>query len=212
MKMTGKVILACVSMLGCTGAFAAENAGAGIDWKARLPEIRSVVQQTFPRETAEAHYPASISRTADLTGTGESEALVDLGSGEYTDEFTVVRMEGDTPVVARFRSGKDEKAAPMVFLSGQSEGKGEAVELRPREHVIYTGHWLVSGTGNGMKVKKCHGEAYEWDAESKSFSLSKKMGKVLTREFCQKLVADAAKAQQVPGPEDPAKPAAQKLD
>lgn len=203
-KMTGKVVLACVWMLSSTGAFAAEDAGVGIDWKARLPEVQSAVRESFPKEAAEAHYPASISRTADLTGKGESEALVDLGSGGYTEEFTVVRMEGDKPVVAKF-GDKDDKASPKVFFEGFSDGNGTAVKLVPQQHVVFSGHWSVNGT----KVKRCGGEAYAWDALSKSFKLSRKAGKELTREFCQGVVADAAKTSGIKDGSGVTRPASQ---
>ena len=179
------------------------------DWKGMMPQVRAVVKQAFPKETEEAHYPASISRTVDLTGRGAGEALVDLGSGEYTDELTVLRMEAGNPVLARFRGKeKDDKPLPKVFLSGMSEGKGEALELKPKDHAIYTGHWIV----NGAKVKKCHGEAYAWDAESKSFSLDRKMTKDMTKEFCQRVVADGVKPQVNTARDDPAKMGSQKAD
>jgi hypothetical protein len=179
------------------------------DWKGMMPQVRVVVKQTFPKETAEAHYPASISRTVDLTGRGAGEALVDLGSGEYTDKFTVLRMEGNNPVPARFRGkDKDDKAIPRIFLSGMSEGKGEALELKPKDHAVYLGHWMV----NGAKVKHCHGEAYAWDTESKSFSLDRKMTKDMTKEFCQRVAADGVKPAVNMAHEDPAKVGSQKLD
>lgn len=187
--MTGKIVLAFASMLGSAGAFAADNAPTAVDWKSMLPAVQSVVRQQFPKEAAQAHYLPSISRTADVTGRGMSEALVSLGSGGYTDELTLVRMEGDQPVVARFREGKDEKATPKIFLDGFSEGNGEAVKFMPQEHVVYSGHWTVNGT----KVKKCRGEAYEWDASAKNFTLNKKLSKSMTKEFCQKVGADRAK-------------------
>ncbi|WP_263366394.1 hypothetical protein [Edaphobacter bradus] len=186
--MRRKIFLVCVPLLGCAGAFGLENAPATVDWKAMLPAVRSSVRQAFPKEAAQAHYPASVSQTADVTGMGLSEALVDLGSGAYTDELTLLRMEGDRPVVARFR-GKNDKVGSMVFLNGLSEGNGEAVELRPKEHVVYSGHWIVNGT----KVKRCRGEAYQWDGVAKGFSFDRKLSKTLTREFCQKVEADLTK-------------------
>jgi hypothetical protein len=180
-EMTGKIVLTFASTLICVCAFGAEETPTAVNWKAMLPAVQSVVRQQFPKETAQAHYTASIARTADITGRGRSEALVDLGSGGYTSEMTVMRMEGDAPVVARF-VGRDGKVSPMVFQSGVSEGKGEVVEFRPQEHVVYSGHWMV----NGAKLKQCRGEAYQWDASAKNFKFEKKLSKTMTREFCQK--------------------------
>ena len=182
MRITGMGFLACTLIFNSAGAFGASAADTPVDWQTLLPEVRSAVKHSFPKETSEAHYPASISKTADLTGAGGSEALVDLGTGAYTEEMTVVRIEAGQPVVAKFR-GKDDKVSPMVFLSGISEGKGEAVELRPMEHVVYSGHWFV----DGAKMKHCGGEAYRWEASAKNFEYDKKLSKSMTHEFCQKM-------------------------
>jgi len=168
-------------MVGCVGAFGAVDASAPIDWNAKLPLVQVAVRHSFPRVAAQAHYPASISKTTDVAP-GVPVALVDLGTGGYTEEMTVMRLEGDNPVAARFRD-RDEKIGPMVFLSGMSENKGEAVELVPNDHVVFAGHWVV----NGLKLKKCGGEAYQWDASAKNFGFEKKLTKSMTREFCQKV-------------------------
>jgi hypothetical protein len=178
-KVMCRIVVAISLLSG--GLLNAADTPSPVDWKAELPAVRLAVRRTFPKEAAQAHYAASITRTADVTGTGQLVALVDLGSGGYTSDMTVVRMEGDEPVVARFE-GRDGKISPMIFLSGISEGKGEAVEFRPVEHVVYSGHWVM----NGAKLKQCRGEAYEWDASAKSFRFEKKLSKSMTREFCQK--------------------------
>ena len=175
--MTREIVLAGIWMLGCAGAFGADPAPAAVDWKAMLPAVQRAVRQQFPKEAANAHYAPSITRTADLTGTGGSEALVNLGSGGYTDDMTVMRLEGGTPVAARFR-GRDDKISPMVFM-------GEVVELVQKDHAVFSGHWTV----NGPKLKECRGEAYQWDAKAKDFGFDKKLSKTMTREFCLKVEA-----------------------
>src|SRR5215472_7090733 len=119
--MTKGFVLAGMWMLGCVGAFGAADAPTAIDWNAKLPLVQVAVRHVFPRVAAQAHYPASISRTTDVAP-GVPVALVDLGTGGYTEEMTVMRLEGENPVAARFR-GRDEKIGPMVFLSGVSENK-----------------------------------------------------------------------------------------
>jgi hypothetical protein len=183
MSMTKEIVLAGLWMLGTTGSFAAD-APATTDWKAKLPAVQAVVRHQFLKEVAQAHYAPSITRTADVIGTGVPVALVNLGTGGYTDALTVMRLEGDMPVAARFR-GKDKKVSSMVFLAGLSEGKGEAVEFMPNDHAIFSGHWTVNGT----KLKGCRGEAYVWDATEKDFGFEKKLSKSMTREFCQKVAA-----------------------
>ena len=183
--MTTKIVLAGIWMLGSTGVFcASENMPTTVDWKAALPLVQLAVRHEFPKVVAQAHYAASIASTVDIAGSGVPMALVDLGTGGYTEEMTVMRMEGTTPVVARFR-GKDDKTAPMVFLSGVSQDKGESLELIPHDHMVFSGHWVV----NGAKLKKCGGEAYQWDETAKNFEFEKKLTKSMTKEFCQKVEA-----------------------
>jgi hypothetical protein len=199
MSMTKKIVLAGLWMLGCTAAFGSDNPPAAVDWTTVLPAVQSVVRHVFPMESANAHYPPSISVTADLTGNGGSVALVNLGSGGYTDDLTVMRLEGGAPVAARFR-GKDDKITPMVFMSGLSDNKGTAVELMPKDHAVFSGHWTVSG----VKLKNCKGEAYQWDATAKNFKLDKKLSKSMTKEFCPKVEAKLVSAVLAPAPATPA--------
>lgn len=176
------VVLAGAWMVGCAGAFAAMDAPTQqVDWKSLLPLVQVAVRHQFPKVVAQAHYPPTILKTADVDR-GVSVALVDLGTGGYTEEMTVMRMEGATPVAARFRQ-RDDKIGPMVFSSGVSEDKGEAVDLVPDDHVVFSGHW----ERNGAKLKKCGGEAYQWDATAKNFGFEKKLSKSMAREFCQKV-------------------------
>ncbi len=175
------ITLAGMWMVGCAGVLAATDAPLQqVDWKTMLPMVQLAVRHEFPREAAQAHYGASITKTADVAP-GVQVALVDLGSGGYTAEMTVMRLEGTTPVAARFK-GRDEKIAPKVFLSGTEEGKGASVDLVPKDHLVFAGHWQMKG-----KKLKCGGEAYEWDATAKNFRYAKKQTKSLSKEFCEKV-------------------------
>ncbi|WP_263366393.1 hypothetical protein [Edaphobacter bradus] len=157
-----------------------------VDWKAMLPEVQEATQKEF-RDAGE-HYAVSISRTAEVTGRGTLEALVDLGSGgAYTDAMTVMRMEDGRPVVALFR-GKDGMVSSMVFLEGASVMHGKAVEMVRSEHAIFSGHW--SRNSDGTKFGKCKGEAYRWNAAAKRFDFSQGLSNKLTRDFCRKKRAE----------------------
>src|SRR5205814_7958754 len=99
--MTREIVLAGVWMLGSV-ALSAADAPAAFNWKTVLPTVQRVVRHTFLKESANAHYLPAIVETADVTGAGRQEALVDLGSGGYTADMTVMVLEGDTPVLAKF--------------------------------------------------------------------------------------------------------------
>lgn len=183
------VVLVGAWMVGCAAGFAVTDTPTQqVDWKSMLPMVRVAVRREFPKSVAQAHYPPSILRTADVDK-GVSVAVVDLGTGGFVEEMTVMRMEGATPVAARFRQ-KDDKVGTIVFSSGVSEDKGELVELFPKDHAVFAGHWEK----NGAKLKKCGGEAYQWDASAKNFGFEKKLSKSMTREFCQKVEAQMVNA------------------
>src|SRR5579872_6293247 len=60
---------------------------ADFDWKSLIPQIRKVLNQTFPGEGIEEHYNIAIYGTGDVTGDGIPEAIVYVGTGgASTDE------------------------------------------------------------------------------------------------------------------------------
>ena len=169
-------------MLGSVGAFAAE-VPVTVDWNAKLGAVQSVVRHVFPKEAANAHYAPSIMATADLSGAGGSEALVNLGSGGYTDDVTVMQLQDDMPVAAKFRRG--DKIGPMVFVSGTADDRGGEVKFIAKDHAIFSGYWELKGA----KLKECRGEVYRWDAVGKNFGYAKKLSKEMGKEYCSAVVA-----------------------
>jgi hypothetical protein len=145
--------------------------------------VQSVVRHVFPKEAANAHYAPSVLATADLSGTGGSEALVNLGSGGYTDDVTVMQLQGETPVAAKFR--RDDKVAPMVFISGIADDRGGEVKFLAKDHAIFSGYWEMKGT----KLKECRGDVYQWDGVAKNFGYEKKMSKQMGKEYCSAVLA-----------------------
>ena len=117
--MTRETFLAGVWMLGSVGGAFGADAPVSSGWQAKLPVIQSVVRHAFPKEAANAHYSVAVMQTAELSGKGESEALINLGSGGYTDDVTVMQLQGETPVAAKFRRG--DTVGPMVFVSSRRE-------------------------------------------------------------------------------------------
>jgi len=132
----------------------------------------------------EEHYSIGIFKTADITGDGVPEALVYLGTGgASTDEMTVMRMEDHKPVLAVFR-GRDGKVSPVVFLEGASVTHTDGVELLPEQHAVHAIHYNYSGNG---KLHQCGGEAYTWNAQSKTFDYNSALTKNLTKATCRQV-------------------------
>ena len=181
--MRTHIVLACISMLGCAGTLAIRGASPTVDWTSILPEVQTVAKNKFP--DAGTHYPVSISRVADVTGDGTSEALIDFGCcGAYADEMTVMRIEHGKPVVVLFR-GRDGKISSREFLKGASVMHGAAVELDTTEHAVFSGYWDMNS--DGTKVARCGGEAYQWNARAKRFDYNRRLSDKLTKDFCRKI-------------------------
>jgi len=158
-----------------------------VEWKRMIPDIRTVLQKTFPNERIEEHYPITIVATGDITGDSVPEALVTLGDGgAYTDEVTLVRMEGHNPVAAVFRQ-KDSKVSSMVFAQGSSVRHGETVEMKPERQAVYAGHWSTDDAG---KLNGCYVEAYRWHAKTRTFNFNEMLSGEIGREFCRKVASN----------------------
>jgi len=172
-------------MLGCAGTLAIQVASPMVDWKSILPEVQSVAKKEF--RDAGGYYPVSISRVADVTGDGTSEALIDFGCcGAYAHAMTVMRIEDGKPVVALFR-GRDGKIASTEFLEGASAMHGAAVELHTTEHAVFSGYWDLNS--EGTKIARCRGQAYQWNAAAKRFDYNGPLSDRLTKDFCRKVPA-----------------------
>lgn len=157
-----------------------------VDWKAMIPAIRTALHtesETNPEfGGVEDRYSIGIRKTADITGDGVPEALVDLGTGgASTDAMTVMRMQGQKPVLAVFRH-RDGKIAPLVFLEGASVMHTDGVELLPDQHAVHVLHYSYGGDG---KLDTCGGEAYAWNARSKMFDYRSTLTKKLTQATCR---------------------------
>ena len=181
--MTRETFLAGIWLLGSMNMFGAADAPTTVDWKAKLFAMQSVVRHAFPKEAANAHYAPSVMATADLSGTGGSDALVNLGSGGYTDDVTVMQLQGDTPVAAKFRRG--DKVGPMVFVSGTADDRGGEVKFIAKDHAVFSGYWETKGP----KLKECRGDVYQWDGVAKNFGYAKKLSKEMGKEYCTAVVA-----------------------
>lgn len=182
--MKREIILTGLWLMGCAGVVVASDAAAPADWKTMLPMVQVAVRHEFPKVASQAHYPAAITKTVDVAP-GLQVALVDLGTGGYAEEMTVMRLEGNIPVAARFK-GRDEKVAPKMFLSGTTENEGGALNVVPADHAVFAGHWEKKG--KKMKMS-CGGEAYQWDEKAKNFGYAKKLTKQMTKEYCQTVAA-----------------------
>jgi hypothetical protein len=164
-------------------AYGAVDAPIPATWQTRLPAIQSLVRHTFSKEVANAHYPVSLMETANLSGSPGAEALINLGSGGYTDDVTVMQLHDDNPILARFRNG--DHIGPKVFSVGLADDHGGEVRLVEKDHAIFSGYWERKGS----KLKECRGEVYQWDATTRTFDYAGKLSKQLGKDYCSAVIS-----------------------
>jgi hypothetical protein len=157
------------------------------DWQSMIPAIREVLKAQFPDERVEGPTPMGILRpghVADITGDGVSEALVSFGvGGASTSQLTLLRIDGDKPVVARFKD-RAGKFGPMVFVEGASVMHTDDVDLMPQEHSLYAIHYNYGANG---KLHQCGGEAFTWNRHSKTFDYNPALTNRLTKIKCRQV-------------------------
>lgn len=159
-----------------------------VNWEGFIASIRMILGPTFLGERIEASRSISIDQKEDITGDGIPEALVNLGTGgAYTDYLTLMRVEGDKPVVAQFKQ-KDGKVSSLIFLVGASVANGANVVMLPDKSAVYAGHWsrTVSGQPFGS-LSSCSVEVYQWDAQTKTFDFSLNLSNEMRPGFCQRV-------------------------
>ena len=175
-------ILKCVLALLAAAALELDASQTEVDWKRLMPAIETLVKRDLRSDT---RYPVQIVHTVDITGDGVPEALVNTGDGgAYTDYLTLIRVEGNKPVLARFKE-KDGSVRTKLFAKGSSVMHGETVETLPEKRALYVGHWDMDASG--QQLATCTVEAYRWNSHSSTFDYNGVLGLSLKDGFCRRI-------------------------
>jgi hypothetical protein len=169
----------------CVGFAAAQRAGrsSGLapEWRDRESQIEAVLLKSAhgcPDEMTSK--PAPI-ETADVTGDGIPEALVDYcHMGAYTSDVVLMRLEHGSPVLARFRDIKGKNVSP-AFLRGASVRNGENSVLDIGNHAVYALHWHTNNSG---ALENCTVDAYVWNPRLGTFDQANRVAKEIVRREC----------------------------
>ena len=154
-------------------------------WRTLTPGIQAALEQGMgSKYCPNERYGIDVVQTADVTGDGVPEALVQYcHMGAYTSDVALMRLESDKPVLARFR-GKDGKPVSPGFLQGASVKNGEGAKLLPEQHAVYAIHWNMNDSG---RLQTCRVEAYVWVAQSGTFDWNGRLSKETARRACREL-------------------------
>jgi hypothetical protein len=142
-------------------------------WQPLVPSIPLVLKQAFPNERIEDNHPVRLVETADITGDGIPEAVVDLGEGgAYTDYVTVMRIEEGKAIVALFKEADGKVSG--YFFQGASVRHGESVRMLPDKKAVYS---MSTSTDDYGREDTCGVGAYQWDARRRVFVWNKLLSK-----------------------------------
>lgn len=154
-----------------------------VDWENLVPTIQTVIGPTFLGVRVGERM--SIWQTSDITGDGVPEAIVDLGTGgAATDLFTLMRIENNKPVAARFKQ-KDGKISSLMFTAGAGgAGRyGSAVEMLVDKKAIYSASYFAYSDESDY----CRVEAYQWNSQTKIFEFNKSLSNEIQQDYCSKI-------------------------
>ncbi len=161
-----------------------DSAPPSAEWRKLISKIQAVLDESEFKCPIKDREWVGILQTADVTGDGIPEALVEYcHMGAYTSDIELMQLEHDSPVVARFRD-KNGKTATPSFLEGSSVMNGEATKLLPESHAVCAIHWHMDEYG---KLGGCTVEAYAWDPTSATFNENEKLSKEVAQSECRKL-------------------------
>jgi len=157
-----------------------QQSSTPIDWKVMTPGIEAALESKF-KFCDQDRRSIDVVQTADITGDGVPEALVDYcHMGAYTSDLALIQLMGGKPVLAHFQ-GKDGKPFTPGFLEGASVKNGETTKLLPEKHAVYAIHW---NTDDSLKLAACTVDAYVWSAKSGTFNANRAISKEIAKQAC----------------------------
>lgn len=154
-----------------------------VDWKGQLPAIEKIIKKELPGSVAVENRGAEIFKEGDVTGDGIPEVLVYTGSGgAYTDELALFMMENGEPVLAKFKYENGD-IGPLTFLTGSSVRHGEAADMAPNDHAVYSASWSLDDNG---ELESCDAEVYLWNKDTQIFEYNSTLSDGSKQTLCQK--------------------------
>ncbi len=155
-------------------------------WNKKLTELENLFGSSFldiDLKSDRFMRGVSVWKEADITGDCISDVLVSLGNaGASTTNLTLVRMENNKPVIAKFKT-KEGKVASLLFTEGASLLHGSDVVLLPEKNAIYQGHWMKNAV-NPQVLDECDVEVYQWNAKTKIFEFNSQLSKEIEGDYC----------------------------
>lgn len=149
-------------------------------WHKAIPKIRAILIKQFGESEIERDYKLGIDEISDLTGSGNSEALIYLGTGgAYTSTYVLMSLEKGEPAFMKFKLENGKIDVP-VFLGGSSVMNSEIIEMLPAKHAISATHCSADVK---VELYNCSVEYYQYNPATKLFEYDAKLSKAFRRAF-----------------------------
>ena len=138
---------------------------SALDWSAKIPEIRTALGVAFPTVAIGQRSPISIIQTADVTGDGIPEALVDMGTGgASTDDVSLVGYQHGVVVLSW--TGPDSSLQPINFPQGSASLHASEVGLDSSHNTIYAVDLTYKTNGT---LDTCTPQLFRWNSALNAF-------------------------------------------
>ena len=151
------------------------------DWKKYAPELADAIAEAFT-EDAVGDGAITVGETADVTGDGIDEALINTGSGgAYTNDVVLALLRDGKPELAQFKD-KEGKIGPILFSNGGSVMHAVGIVLDSVARSIYEQSVDVKSDGSGLE--RCTIVAYQWDSQEELFVYNETESARAESTFC----------------------------
>ena len=149
-------------------------------WTSELGAVTPVLTAAFPDSSVGQRGPVSIEEEKDITGDGNPEAMIDLGTGgASTEQYALVQFENGMPVAASFQDA-DGTVGPITFLRGGSADHSDDFTLVPEDRMIYS----LSTESDPDAGTACTASAYVWNQATGMFAYSATESSSLQSQQC----------------------------
>lgn len=167
-----------------------------VDWKPLLPQIKTILitggkTQASP-DDPHAQDSVGLGQTADITGDGVSEALIEIpwGGGAASWFVAVMEIQSGSPALVRIKDS-DGSISDGLFLDAGSAAYGMITKLDAAHHaIVYTQYGQdLSGNYNPVYTggyATCSLGAYAWNPATQIFEWNVQLGASLKDQYCVK--------------------------
>ncbi len=173
-----------------------KNNNQTIDWQSLLPEVKSVLLKTNQISKGDLSEVA-ISKTEDITGDGIPEALVEAGPGVSFHYLTLMMIENNKPIIAKFKDKNGKIFYPEFFNVLEEAGRhgSETKFIRNENAISFSEYYAFN-----KKSDYCRLNVYQWNPQTKMFEFNGYLSNKFQKSYCSRVCSTAKSKNGLIGP------------